>query len=321
MSEEKLLALPGGRTLAYAEAGSVSSVTVVIFFHGAFGVGDVNRLSPVLLQKDVHYIAPTLPGWGNSSPARRGVTYAASLVADISTLIDHLHPNIADVKLYIAGVSFGTVAAQMVYGASYEVFPTGRNIVSLLLINPFSPFNSHRGYSKCMSWGVYLAFGYPARLIPFHLIPRLMKLTLKNKVSTPEAAESFLQITTFGKMDDAELSTLEQWRVSQGLEKGQVEREMAQNFVLSVAKSWDGFLGMAGVLHSDWGGFTPSGLDDEHSRRPVLIVSGKGDYMTPEGWALYLAENYKNAQMKSFEGGHLAALFHLDEIWEEFFEL
>ena len=183
MSEEKLLALPGGCMLTYAEAGSVSSVTVVLFFHGTFSVGDINRHSPVLLQKVVHYIVLTLPGWGNSSPTCCRVTYATSLLADISTLIDHLHPNIMDVKLYIGRVSFGTVAAQMIYRALYKVFPTGRNIASLLLINPFSPFNSHIGYSKCMSWGVYLAFGYPPCLIPFHLIPRLMKLTLENKVS------------------------------------------------------------------------------------------------------------------------------------------
>ena len=122
-------------------------------------------------------------------------------------------------------------------------------------------------------------------------------------------------------MDDPELSILEQWQVSQGLEKGQVEREMVQNFMLSVSKTWDGFLGMAGILHLDWGRFTPSGLDDEHSQWPVLVVSAKGDYLTPEGWALYLVENYKNAQIKSFEGGHLTALFHLDEIWEVFFKL
>jgi hypothetical protein len=90
MGKEKLLALPGGRTLAYAEAGNVASTTLVIFFHGAFSVGNAKRPSAVLLEKGVHFVAPTLPGWGNSSPTRHGEAYATSLATDITTLIDHL---------------------------------------------------------------------------------------------------------------------------------------------------------------------------------------------------------------------------------------
>ena len=89
----------------------------------------------------------------------------------------------------------------------------------------------------------------------------------------------------------------------------------------SIAKTWEGFLGIPDVLHSDWGGFTPNGLDDEHSRRPVLVVMAKGDDMSPEAWSTYLAGNYKNARLKTIEGGHIAAIFHWDEIWQEFMEL
>jgi len=96
---------------------------------------------------------------------------------------------------------------------------------------------------------------------------------------------------------------------------------MGQNVARSVAKSWEGFLGMTDALHSGWGGFTPSGLDDEHSRAPVLVVSSKEDNMAPEAWSTYLVENYKNARLKSIEGGHIAAMFHWDEIWSEFMVL
>jgi pimeloyl-ACP methyl ester carboxylesterase len=320
MSEEKFLALPGGRTLAYAEAGNASSSTVVLYLHGAFTVGDAKRLSPVILEKGVHFVAPTLPGWGNTSPIPRGAAYASSLATDITALIDHLHPDIADLKLYIAGGSFGTIPAQILYGASYEVFPPGRNITALLLVGACTPFHCDKNYAKSMSWSNYLMAGPPGRIIP-SIMARLMTFVLARKISTPESAESFLRDMIFNKMGESERNTFDQWRVRKGMSEGEMEREMSQNVVRSVAKTWEGFLGMTDVLHSGWGGFTPSGLDDEHSRPPVLVVSAKGDDMAPEAWSTYLVENYKNGRLKSIEGGHIAANFYWDEIWAEFMEL
>src|SRR5882762_7128397 len=100
MCDEKFLALPDGRTLAYAEAGETSSSTVVIYLHGAFTVGEAKRPPPVILEKGIHYVAPTLPGWGNSSPVPPGVAYATNLPTIMTALINHLHPNITDLKLY-----------------------------------------------------------------------------------------------------------------------------------------------------------------------------------------------------------------------------
>lgn len=319
MSEEKLLDLPGGRTLAYAEAGNTSSSTVILYLHGAFTVGVARRLSPAILEKGAHYIAPTLPGWGNSSAVPRGVAYATNLANDITALINHLHPNISDLKLYIAGGSFGTAPAQMLYGASYEVFPLGRNISAMLLLGACAPFRCDKNYAKSMSWSNYLMTGPPGRLIP-GLMPRLAKLYLANKFSTPDGAELFIRNVTFAKMDESERTTFAQWRVRNGKDEGEVERDMGQNVARSVAKTWEGFLGMADVLHSDWG-FTPGGLDDEHNRPPILMVAAKGDDMAPEAWSTYLVENYKNGRIKSIEGGHIAAIFHMDAIWAEFMNL
>ena len=318
--EEKLLALPGGRTLAYAEAGNTSSSTVVIYLHGAFTVGEAKQPSSIILEKSVHYIAPTLPGWGNSSPVPHGIAYATNLATDITTLIDHLHPNPMDLKLYICGGSFGTVPAQMLYGASYDVFPLGRNIAAMLLIGAITPFHCDKNYAKSMTWSNYIMVGPPGRLFP-GLLPHLVKLALASKVSTPESAELFIRDLLFKKMSISERRTFDQWRESKGKYEGEVEREMGQNVARSVAKSWEGFLGMSDVVHSGWGGFTPSGLDDEHSRPPVLVVSSKGDDMAPEAWSMYLVENYKNGRLKSIEGGHIAAICHWDEIWTEFMDL
>ena len=46
--EDKTLSLPDGRTLAYADSGNTSSTTVVLFLHGAFGVGDAAASSTFL---------------------------------------------------------------------------------------------------------------------------------------------------------------------------------------------------------------------------------------------------------------------------------
>jgi len=320
MSEEKLLALPDGRTLAYAEAGNSSSSTVVIYLHGAFTVGVAERPPTVIVERGVHYVAPTLPGWGNSSPVPRGVPYATNLARDVTGLIDHLHPNITDLKLYIAGGSFGTVQAQMLYGASYEVFPLGRKISALLLVSAITPFHCDKNYTKSMSWSNYLMVGPPGRLIP-GLLPPIVKLALASKVSTPEGAESFIRDVVFSKMDSSERDTFAQWRVRNGKAEGELEREIGQNVVRSVAKTWAGFLSMPDLLYSGWGGFTPGGLDDEHSRPPVLVVSSKRDDMTPEAWSRYLVENYKNGRLKSIEGGHIAVIYQWDTIWAEFMEL
>ena len=321
MSEQKLLDLPGSRKLAYAEAGDAKNSTLVILFHGAFGIGDVRQKSSVLLDKGVHFVAPTLPGWGKSSNPRDSTSYVASLAADITALIDHLHPNTPNLRLYIAGGSYGTVHAQMLYGASFDVFPYGRNLVALLVIGPFSPPHCHKDYAKDMSWSNYISVGPPSRYIPFNLVSRLGKLFISSKVSKPENASAFIRDMLFRKSNESERELFEQWRESRGLNDGQLEAEMGENIAASIAETWDGFMAIGHVIHSGWGGFCPCDLDDEHSQRPVLICWGRDDDMAPPSMAKYLVANYKNAQGMEYGGGHLAPLYHMDEIWEKFLEL
>lgn len=114
---QKHLALNGGRSIAYAEAGDLNSNTLVIFFHGVFAIGNASRLSPVLVEKAVHFLAPTLPGWGESSSVPPSSTFASCLTEDMNALITHLHPDTSQLKIYICGGSYGTVAAQILYGA------------------------------------------------------------------------------------------------------------------------------------------------------------------------------------------------------------
>ena len=62
----------------------------------------------------------------------------------------------------------------------------------------------------------------------------------------------------------------------------------------------------------------PAKLDKEHSnsRRKVVIVQSEADELG-EGMVEWLSENYAYAELKKIQGGHLAALYHLDELWAE----
>ena len=175
MDAEKLLALPDGRTLAYEHTGPPTGPSVIIFFSGTLSVGSASpaRHHPALAS--AHYIAPTLPGYGNTSPPSKGVTYAATIAGDMRALLNDLYPDQGPVNLYIAGGSFGTVAAQMLYGAPFDTFPQGRNIRKMLLLSGIPPIEPDFNYARWMTWQNYIAAGPPARYIPFRIIPRLIK--------------------------------------------------------------------------------------------------------------------------------------------------
>ena len=319
-SEEKYLDLPGGRRLAYAEIGNPSSSTLIIFFHGAFGIGTADTPQKYLVEKDVHFVAPTLAGWGKSSPQSKDIPFHVALASDTTALIDHLRPVKEGLKIYIAGVSFGTVPAQMLYGASFDVFPSGRYVAGCMVLAPFSPFKLHKGYIKSMTISSYIWVGPPSQFIPFKLLQRLGSVVFKNKMNTPEKAVALVRQTLFDKMGEEEKAEFAKWREETGKVEGQVEKEFGQNMMRSVQESWQGFIEMADAINGDWG-FAPNTLDEEHNARPILLVTSEGDTLTPDAMGKWLAENYKNGHHKSVNGGHFAPIFHLNELWQELFEL
>lgn len=319
-TSEKTLPLPEGRILAYCEGGNPHSSTLVIFFHGVFGIGIVSNIGPVLQEKDVHFVAPTLAGWGHSSARNPTTPYFSQLASDITLLIDHLHPNDSDLKLYVSGGSYGTVPAQMLYGAPFDVFPYGRFLKGCLVLAPFSPFLWDKTYTKDMTFSNYLMIGPPSQKLPFRILPRIAAAVVGRSVTTVDRAETFLRNAIFDQMDKQEVARFKAWAEERGKAEGQFEREMAENMVKSVETSWAGFMEVAEVIHSDWG-FVPSLLDDEHIKRPIMLVASKGDKMAPEIMAKWLASSYQNAVLKSVSGGHLGALYDLDLLWREFFEI
>ncbi|PSR71820.1 hypothetical protein PHLCEN_2v12321 [Hermanssonia centrifuga] len=316
--DEQLLELSEGRVLAYAEGGEPSSTEVVIFFHGVFGVGKVPTTTPPPLEeRHVHCINPTLPGWGNSSSVPPHMTFHDYLYEVITALLTHLHPNSENLRLYIAGGSFGTVPAQMLYGAPYEKFPLGRHIAGLLLLAPFSPFHAHKEYNKCLTWPNYIMIGRPGYLLPFKLIPRIASLGMKGKVDTREHAEKFIHEFAFAKMTPVERELCERWKAKRGIKNGDEGKDLADMIYRSVQKTWDGFLALPSITHSGWGGYSPANLDEEHAK-PVLIVLSHNDWEMKK-MGEWLGSQLKNSRVRYEEGGHIAGMFVMDDIWQDFF--
>jgi len=242
-------------------------------------------------------------------------------------LLNDLYPDKGPVDLYISGGSFGTVAAQMLYGAPFDIFPQGRNIRKMLLLAAFPPISDSSdpnfSYSRWMTWQNYFAVGPPAKYIPFRILPRLMKRFIESKLKTQEDAEAFIRKFLFDKMDAGERELHRKWREEKGYDEGQLEREVAQMNRRSVARSWEGLMSTPEVVHSEWwGGKKLTELDEEHTKgRKVLLVAGDKDDGTPPQWSEYLASKYTNARLKMIDGGHISAIFRMDDIWAEFMDM
>ncbi|KAI0710154.1 Alpha/Beta hydrolase protein [Earliella scabrosa] len=318
---EDYLKLAGGRTLAYSHSGPVDSDIVVLWCHGLFTIGDASKPSKTIRDRGARYIAPTLPGWGNTSPLPAGATFPETVVSDVRALFEHLYPSYdpatSTLRIYVAGGSFGTCPAQILAGAPYDKFPHGRQIVALMLAAPMSPFHEHAGYNSALTWRDWLGVGAPSRLLPNNLVAQAMKLALKSRLRDAAAAEKLLRGLYFDDMEEGERARFAAWRARNGVAEGEFERRMAEGMVKSVSRSWAGFVGTSDALHADWG-FRIAELDEEHARKKVVIVVGKGDTSMFK-MSKYLVEQYKNTKVIEFEGGHLAAAWSMDGIWEEIF--
>ncbi|KAJ7167342.1 Alpha/Beta hydrolase protein [Mycena crocata] len=317
MAVEKYLTLSDGRTLAYQDVGDPSSSFVVLFLHGVFGIGSAPKiLSPALVENKAHHITPTLAGWGLSSPRPSSMSFTAALTSDMTELMNHLHPDSRDLRIYVAGGSYGTIPAQMLYGAPFDTFPLGRNIVGCLLGAPFSPFEHHKEYTHSMTWMNWLSIGPPARILPLQPLQRMAVLGLSMKLNTEEKAEAFLRDMLFDSAALDEREAFARWRESHGIEEGVFEKQMAANMVKSISKSWAGFIEIADVAHSDWG-FCPNTLDEAHTvGRPMLIAASEADDLGPD-MANWLKANYKNSALAWVPGKHLSTLYELDNLWSQ----
>lgn len=314
--EEHILPLPGGRQLAYAHNGPPASRIVIIFYSGLMSVGNASNVPAPCQQIGAHWLAPTLPGFGNSSTrADASEPYHVALARDVAALLDHLYPTAAYDVIFLAGGSYGTVQAQMLYGAPYELFPPGRKIGGCLLLGGFSPFKYDTNYTKSLNWSNWFSIGPPAQWIPFHLLQRLGSVVIASKMKTLDGAKTFLDTVLFNKMGAQEKDRLAQYLEKRGITRDEFVDKMARDAVRS-CRTWDGFYEVSDVVHADWG-FDPATLDDDHASKPVLVVGGEDDDLGGSNNA-WLVANYKSAKLKMIPGGHISAIYYMDEIFNEF---
>jgi len=311
--EEHILSLPGGRQLAYAHNGPNESRTIVLFFTGLMSVGTAPDVSAPCRELGVHWIAPTLPGMGNCSTRDPTVSYAVSLARDMTALLQHLYPTNEFDAIYVAGGSYGSIPAQMIYGAPYDIFPAGRKIVGCVLLAGFSPAKYDTGYAKRLSWQNWFSIGPPSQL-PFRPLQWVVRWIIASKFNTLDGAKAFLHATIFSHM-----SVEEKQMFAQYLDKhGRTESEFIDSGAkgaIRCCNNWDGFMEVSDVLRSDWG-FEPAKLDDEHAAKPLLVVGSMDDHLGGDAndW---VAKNYRSATLKRIPGGHISALYFMDEIWQE----
>ncbi|EXJ70363.1 uncharacterized protein A1O5_06431 [Cladophialophora psammophila CBS 110553] len=311
---EHILKLPGNRQLAYAHNGPATSRTVVLFFTGIMSVGTAPNVPAPCRELGVYWIAPTLPGMGNSSTRDKKVPYHVSLARDMIALLSHLYPTNEFDTLYVSGGSYGTVQAQMLYGAPYDLFPPGRKIVGCVLLSGFSPLKYQKDYAKTLSWQNWFSFGPPTQVLPCHFLQWLFRFAVGSKLKTFGGAKAFLQQTLIHNMDEEERSTFSQWLEKSCVTEDAFLDQMARG-IIKCCRNWDGFMEVSDVIHSDWG-FEPKELDDQHASKPLLVVGSKADQIggSANNW---LVENYRSAKLKLVPGGHISSLFYMDEIWEE----
>ncbi|KAK3192405.1 hypothetical protein K4F52_001618 [Lecanicillium sp. MT-2017a] len=311
--KEHIIQLPNNRQLAYACNGPVGSKSLVIFFSGLMSVGNASDVPIPCRDRGMRWIAPTLVGFGNSSSRDPAVPYHETLAKDMTALLAHLYPDGEFESIILAGGSYGTVPAQMLYGAPYELFPAGRKIAGCVLLAGFSPFKYDKAHSQQLSWQNWMSIGAPSRL-PFRPLQRLFRLAISSKMGDVEGAKVFLHDTLLGMMDAQEKEQFQKWLVEKGRSESEFIEKQAKGAVRS-CENWDGFMEVSDVIHSDWG-FNPATLDTEHASKPVLVVSSENDQLggSNNDW---LCENYKAAKHKKLPGGHISSLYYLDEIMQE----
>ncbi|KAI9014235.1 Alpha/Beta hydrolase protein [Hyaloraphidium curvatum] len=301
-------ALPAGGALQYSSAGVPASEKTVIFWPGLFGVASAEtRFEPLLKTRGIHWIAITPPGQGGSKFPPGAGPLATWLPAAVADLLRALGKKPETLRLLVAGGSYGTVHAQVVYGAPASAFEFAGCLVGALLMAPFSPFALHADYSRDMGWGTYLAVGRPSLYLP---VLRIASWITSSKLSTEEGALAFMKDTLFDTMDAAERERFAEWRARYGVAEGELERGMARGAAEAVAGGWECFLGCATEINADWG-FV---LRELKGRGKVLVVMGKGDDRAPNGMGEWLVREYPDAEVVHVHGGHLSGLFEMEEV-------
>lgn len=207
---EELCGLLDGRTIAFTLCGDKDSAKLLLAFHGALGVGDFFAFDQTFTRHGYLVVAPTLPGWGNSTPSPREI-WVADYWKDARFLIRHLE-HVLQRRLPlidVMGVSYGSLAALNVAGQSgVDEFPRVRHC---LITSGFVPFRMPGlDYSIGMPFQQRLTMGAFARINPWFAM--FTGSIVGYYMRDVETATKFAENNLMGQLNAVEKDQLEQIR-------------------------------------------------------------------------------------------------------------
>ncbi|KAH3743640.1 Alpha/Beta hydrolase protein [Pelomyxa schiedti] len=336
------LYLSDGRRVDYATGGDPSSTRVVFSIHGVFGVGRVApHVSSFFSSLGWRVVAPTLPGWGASSPWPRGLALAHYALDMQQILSDALGGGRDPARVVVFGGSWGSVWALACAACAPPGYVSG-----LYVLGGFSPFREHYDYTEGMTWLNWLSVGRPSRWWPLSWLQPAVGWLLQKKIAgnVPGSLELLRSILTGpSAMTTEERTILSDWALSKGTTFDDWELGMARDMAHSVEHTLDGYLDVPDLLNGDWG-FSLSqiqiaadsgdgtGAETSTTAHPtVLRIAGPGeippklprvviagavrDHLAPIAMQRYLAENIPGAQFIELQGNHISGITTMDRIF------
>lgn len=283
--DDEILVLPDGRNLAYRICGAEPGVgvTYVLAFHGALGTGDFDVWESTFRELNWRVIAPTLPGWGRSTPhTGRTLRHWAE---DVSILSDQL--NIHD-SYVVVGISYGCVHA-----LSCAVYNQSR-VKAIALLGPHAPFDDPTfNPLQGMALPSRMGLGSIAYYAPF--ITSISAKYIQSSLETQIGAQQFKNTMILSK-----LSPIENQQLDESPHELQVRFRSAETQQRSMEQSVVGFEEIPFVLRS-W-----SYRDLSLISCPTYIYVGRDDNTTPIHGAEYLRQHIHNSILTVLDGGHMS---------------
>ena len=279
--EDRILTLPDGRSLTWAEYGQADG-TPVLFFHG----GNDSRLAGRLLadaaeRVAVKLICPDRPGFGGSAfqSGRRLLDWPS----DVTAVVDHLGLREFPILGHSGGGPHAIACAHAM----------GDRIRAVATVSSAAP--------------------PPAPNRGMHPMFRIVNVLMKSSALYRPMARSQLRqlrgspdrwLQVWGRMQPADGALF--------VRRPEAACEILAEMTEGARQGTDGIVHEARLYHRDWG-FPLSEV-----AVPVRVWHGRQDRQAAVAWAQHLAETIPGAALTIVDdGGHFSTLIeHADEVLE-----
>ena len=274
------------------------------FFHGALGIGDFSSLSPLFRSLSLHVIAPTLPGWGLSSPIPNRSLLQWS--DDVIALAEHLSiPN--DASFDVMGISLGAIHAI----ACAATIP--QRVRRTLAISGHAPFTDPH-FDPMEGMDSLSSFGLSSFCASFTLLNRMGGWWVRRQCESEQGAKDFVREFLFLPMDAEENARFS--ALSPEMQSA-IHSRIATNVRLSLQHHLSGYTEIPSLLRS-----LPHTLLSQipHGGAQILFTSGLGDRIVPHSHHRYYLSRLSSSSSITYPGGHMMSVLLLEKIVKRFVE-